>query len=575
MCARLAAVSARPGALRARLADTRARLGAAALAAVIAGLAVAPTARAQGAAPCDGPLVQTSAGPVCGLELPAYDGADVTVQAFLGIPYAESTAGENRWRPPVPKAAWTEPFLAHDYGSPCPQGADELLPQRGEKSEDCLSLNVWTPAADGAGRPVIVYVYGGAFVTGSTAAQLYPDGPLVYDGGRLAATQDVVVVTLNYRVGALGFLAGVGGLEGNYGLKDQQLALRWAQANVAAFGGDPARVTLAGQSAGAMSATAHLTAIPSSRGLFSAAIVMSNPAGMPYRGMDEATRLGMAFGDAAGCPRRGDQLACLRALPFEEIVETQTVRLVVTSVLRSGVDGLLLWSPVVDGEFLVGVPIGEAFAHGFAVPAMIGTTTGEGVIFGYGGGARMGFMEMSVAAQVMLGRRAGDLVMRHYTPGFGRDHRPAWMDMFTEVVFRCPSLGLALANGAPSYVYEFEHLSSLGLYQAAACREQACHSEDVPYVFGTAAGEKAFTPEERELSDFLQGLWGAFAHAPNTMGWTELGDGLRWPRYDASDRRVLAIGLEPHVREANLAGCDVAAEVGQIRGIVDRLPELR
>ncbi len=537
-------------------------------------LAVAQPVLPEG---CAGPLVGTSHGPVCGLELPAYEGAEATVRAFLGIPYAETTAGENRWRPPVPKAAWTEPFIADEYGAPCPQVADELQPQRGETSEDCLTINVWTPAADGAARPVFVFVYGGAFVSGSTAAELYDGGPLVYDGARLAATQDIVVVTFNYRLGALGFLAGVGGLEGNYGLRDQQLALRWVQENAAAFGGDPRRVTLAGQSAGAMSVTAHLTAVPSSDELFNAVIVMSNPAGLPYKEMSEATRLGQAFGVAAGCPRRGDQLACLRALPVEEVIETQTTRLAVTSILRSGADGLLLWSPTVDGEFLVGVPIGEAFANGYDVPAMIGTTTGEGVIFGYGGGSRMGFVGMSIAAQVLLGRDAGDLVTRHYSPGFGRDHRSAWMDMFTDVVFRCPSLGLALAGSAPTYVYEFEHLPShgLGVDWAAACTEQTCHSEDVPYVFGTAGGNKPFTPAERELSDTMQSLLGAFAHAPNTLSWRPLAGGLRWPEYEAPGRQVLAIGLTPHVREADLSGCDLAAKVGQIRGIIDRLPELR
>lgn len=522
---------------------------------------------------CGGPLVLTSSGPVCGAEFPAFEGADVAVQAFLGIPYAESTAGEGRWRPPVPKAPWIEPFVADSYGSPCPQGV-ESQPQRGEMSEDCLSVNVWTPAADGAGRPVIVFIYGGAFVAGSTAAELYRDGPLVYDAGRLAAAQDVVVVTLNYRVGALGFLAGVGGLEGNYGLRDQQLALRWVQENAAAFGGDPDRVTLAGQSAGAMSVTAHLTAIPSSEGLFDAAIVMSNPAGLPYKEMKEATDLGVAFGVVAGCPRRGDQLACLRALSFEEIVETQTSRLIVTSVLKLGADGLLLWAPTVDGEFLVGVPIGEAFEGGYDVPAIIGTTSGEGVIFGNGDGARMGFMEFSVAAQVMLGREAADLVVREYSPGFGRDHRSAWIDVFTELVFHCPSLGLALAGNGPTYFYEFEHLSSVRISDPEPCTELACHSEDVPYVFGTAAGEKPFTPEERELSDFTQRFWGAFAHAPERLQDVDLGGGLRWPQYQVPQREVLSIVLEPHVRQANLHGCNLAAEIGQIRGIIDRLPEL-
>ncbi len=511
---------------------------------------------------------------MCGVAVAAFEGSEVTVEAFLGIPYAESTAGEGRWRPPVPKAPWTETFVANAYGAPCPQGLGEMQPQFGVMSEDCLSVNVWTPAADGAGRPVIVYVYGGAFVSGSTAAELYAGGPMVYDGARLAASQDVVVVTLNYRVGALGFLAGVGGLEGNYGLRDQQLALRWVQENAAAFGGDPHRVTLAGQSAGAMSVTAHLTAIPSSAGLFDAVIVMSNPAGLPYKEMQEATDLGVAFGVAAGCPRRGDQLACLRAMAFEEIIDTQTSRLTVTSVLRLGADGLLLWSPTIDGEFLVGVPIGEAFVSGYDVPALIGTTSGEGVVFGHGGGARMGFIEFSVAAQVLLGRSSADLVVEEYSPGFGRDHRDAWMDVFTELVFHCPSLGLALAGRAPTHFYEFEHLSSLQLFGPEACSEQACHGEDVPYVFGTAAGEKPFTPEERELSDFTQRFWGAFAHAPYELDQVDLGGGLRWPRYEAPQRDVLSITLAPSVRTANLHGCDVAAEIGQIRGIIERLPEL-
>src|SRR5690606_4249664 len=501
-----------PGAGRARTLGGAGTAGPHALRALLvtalaAAIAMSGTADAQpGDAACGGPLVNTSSGPLCGLEVPAYDGADVTVQAFLGVPYAETTAGANRWRPPVPRAPWTAPLLAHDHGPPCPQAADELLPQRDEPSEDCLHLSVWTPAADGAGRPVIVYLYGGAFVNGSTVALLYEDGPLVYDGARLAATQDVVVVTINYRVGSLGFLAGVGGLEGNYGLRDQQLAMRWVKENAAAFGGDPDRVTLAGQSAGAMSVTAHLTAVPSSQGLFSSAIVMSNPAGLPYKDMTEARRVGEAFGRAAGCPRWGDVLACLRALPVEEVLTTQTSRLVATSILRSGVEGLLLWSPVVDGEFLVGVPLGEAFSRGYEVPAMIGTTTGEGATFGYGDGSRMGFLEMSIAAQVLLGREASDIVMGRYSQGFGRDHRQAWMQMFTDVVFRCPSLGLALAGSAPTFVYEFEHVPEVGIGESAACDELACHSEDVPYVFGVAAGERYFTGDERRLSDYVQRL---------------------------------------------------------------------
>ena len=182
----------------------------------ITGISLA-SSKAQGNT-CQTDAVQTGSGAVCGVK-----SADTL--AFLGIPYAESTAGDRRWTTSVPRKAWTGTYPATAFGKECPQNG---APRPLEQSEDCLSLNVWTPAARGGARlPVLVFIHGGAFVIGSSGGDVQPSDPkqAIYDGAYLAQSQKMVVVTFNYRLGALGFLAGVAGLQGNYGLQDQQLAL--------------------------------------------------------------------------------------------------------------------------------------------------------------------------------------------------------------------------------------------------------------------------------------------------------------------------------------------------------------
>lgn len=230
------------------------------------------------AAACQTATVKTTGGPVCGKTLEV-EGKPVL--AFLGIPFAESTAGPNRFQPPVPKAPWTAPFQATQFGNICPQNDD--TPGLPSQSEDCLSINIWTPNIDLSKErlPVMVYIYGGAFQFGASAMGLY-------DGSYLAARHNMVVVSFNYRSGALGFLAGVGGLSGNYGFLDQQLALKWVNQNITDFGGNPGRVTLAGESAGAMSVGLHLFSAPASQPLFQQVVLMSNPLGISYRNLTQA-----------------------------------------------------------------------------------------------------------------------------------------------------------------------------------------------------------------------------------------------------------------------------------------------
>src|SRR5580704_9358344 len=324
-----------------------------------AGATAAETGGATAAAPGSGaaPIVTTTDGAVRGTAGPGGD-------AFLGLPYAAPPAGNLRWRPPQPPAPWHGVRDATSFAPSCPQNpaGNPFLPP-GLTSEDCLYLNVYTPAprsSDQAGRPVLVWIHGGG---------LTQDGSRNYDPTTLAA-DGVVVVTINYRLGALGFLAHPalaaqpGGSAGNYGLMDQQTALHWVQANIGRFGGNPHNVTIAGESAGGLSVLAQLVS-RGSRGLFQRAIIQSGSFALNQQPLAAAEAAGETFAANAGCP---DQTAaCLRQLPASTVLAHQN------GVYIPG---------VVDGQVLT-EPIGTALADGrFAhVPILNGTNRDEERIF--------------------------------------------------------------------------------------------------------------------------------------------------------------------------------------------------
>ncbi|MET0709751.1 MAG: carboxylesterase family protein [Tardiphaga sp.] len=255
-----------------------------------------------------GPVVTTANGPVRGT---AHDG----VHDFRGIPYALPPIGALRWALPQPAKPWTEPRDATAYGSGCPQVARYGLTEAGY-NEDCLTVNVTVPdGAAGKKLPVIVWIYGGAFVGGSSA--LYPLT-------KMANTGNVVVVSLNYRLGVFGFMANPAfdaSSNGSYGLEDQRLALRWVQNNIAAFGGDPKNVTIAGESAGGASVCMHVIAPKETTGLFHKAIMQSAGCAQPLRSVAEASTIGEKVASLAGCPAGPDALACLRGKPVKELLE--------------------------------------------------------------------------------------------------------------------------------------------------------------------------------------------------------------------------------------------------------------
>jgi len=255
------------------------------------------------------PTVRTTSGPVRGR---ARDG----VHAFLGIPFAAPPFGPHRFAAPQPPEPWDGVRPAIEYGPTAPKPPtappyDTLLPEPIIPGEDCLNLNVWTPDPGAGGLPVLVWVHRGAFATGSGAVPVYDGSAFARDG--------VVCVTVNYRLGVDGFLHFADGGPVNRGLLDQVAALRWVQDNIAAFGGDPGRVTVAGQSAGAMS-VGCLLAMPAAAGLFARAVLQSG-AGHHAISAATATRVGAALAERLGRPIEREALA---AVPLPELIAAQT-----------------------------------------------------------------------------------------------------------------------------------------------------------------------------------------------------------------------------------------------------------
>lgn len=304
-------------------------------------------------------LVTVRGGQLRGIRLTAPGGP---VSAFLGIPFAEPPVGPRRFLPPEPKQPWSGVLDATTFQSVCYQYVDTLYPgfegsemwnPNRELSEDCLYLNVWTPyPRPTSPTPVLVWIYGGGFYSGASSLD-------VYDGRFLAQAEGTVLVSMNYRVGAFGFLALPGSREapGNVGLLDQRLALQWVQENVAAFGGDPMSVTLFGESAGAASVGMHLLS-PPSRGLFHRAVLQSGAPNGPWAtvGMGEARRRATLLARLVGCPPGGagsndtELVACLRTRPAQDLVDHEWHVLPQESVFRFS------FVPVVDGDFLSDTP---------------------------------------------------------------------------------------------------------------------------------------------------------------------------------------------------------------------------
>jgi para-nitrobenzyl esterase len=451
------------------------------------------------------------------------------VDRFLGIPFAQPPTGARRFRPPEPAAPWSGVREADAFGGAAPQNALDVgvLPgmEVGRQSEDCLYLNVYTPAADAGRRPVMVWIHGGGFLLGAGSQ-------LIYDGAALAERGDVVVVTVNYRLGALGFLdleprfgAEFAGAA-NLGVLDQIAALAWVRENVAGFGGDPGNVTIFGESAGGMS-VGTLLGCPAARGLYQRAIPQSGAAHNTHD-RETAARVADLYLRALGAsdPR------ALREASVEQILAAQ-----LQCSLRVGELGVLLAFQPCAGERALPEPPSAAVRAGNAagVPVLVGTTRDEWRLFEFldPGHQKMddvGFFERALAR---VGRESAAMLTDAYRKD-APDAAPA--DHFaafeTDRVFRVPAVRLADAQAphAPVYGYEFAWPSP-----ARRGALGSCHAIELPFVFGTLAapGMAAFSgsgPEAERLSEVMMDTWTAFARS---------GDPSHaaipaWPRHDAT-----------------------------------------
>jgi para-nitrobenzyl esterase len=480
---------------------------------------------------------------------------------FSGIPYARAPVGAMRWRPPLEVEPWDEIRDASTFGPIAPQSASvpgitsPSDPSASEPhSEDCLSLNVWTPEIPasptqepGLGRPVMVFIHGGGFTSGSGSVFLYRGGNLVRNG-------DAVVVTINYRLGALGFLghrdlSGPDGLVGNWGLQDQLAALRWVRDNIAAFGGDPGAVTIFGESAGGFS-VATLLGTPAAKGLFRRAIVQSG--GVHVHTVPEAERSAERLAAVLG-------LASCTRDALEGIPATELVAATEELGKRRPDPGMipLPFLPVVDGVLLPDHPQ-VAVANGSAVgiDLLIGTNRDELTLFGLGNPALMALDADGVArwvANAVPDISAPDMIdaYRSARQSRGESIEPnaIWVAIGTDIVFRWPSLQLAaahVAHGSRAFVYLFDWESP-----AFGGILGSCHALELPFVFGAVhlpvvqvfSGGGAAV---EKLSQQMQTAWLAFAATGEPSH-----DGVgSWHPWLPADRSTMIFGADTRLETA-------------------------
>ena len=485
-----------------------------AAAALMAGAGGAAAA-SPGHGPGRGPVVHTANGWVRGTT------AGTTAE-YLGIPYAAPPVGALRWQPPHPAASWRGVRAATSFAPHCAQPASPF--GVASTSENCLYLNVYAPAgAWNRDLPVMVWIHGGALVVGESND--YNPAALVRDGA--------IVVTINYRLGALGFLADSalaktpGGASGNYGLMDQQAALRWVQRNIRGFGGDPRDVTVFGESAGGLSTLSQLVS-PGARGLFQRAIVESGTYELVQQSLASAESAGAAFAAKAGCS--ANTAACLRSLPVSTILDDENT---------GGYD------PNVDGAVLP-QSIGTALASGqFShVPVIIGTNHDEWRLF-------VGLDQLEgappvtaanyvaqIASTLGVSTSIAAVVASKYPLSSYSSPAVALGAVGTDAIFACPGLSAEadLSKYTPTYAYEFNDenaperfLPSLGFPYGAA------HASEIQYLFdlSNTAFPGVLSGPQQKLARDMKRYWTNFAKA----GAPAAG----WPRYATTDQRVLSL----------------------------------
>ena len=514
-----------------------------------AGLALSLSSIAGGVSmtsSASGPVVATSSGPVEG-------SVEAGLRVFKGIPYAAPPVGKLRWKPPTAVAPWTDVRSAKAFGKACIQPttrapsiySSDVSPT----GEDCLSLNVWMPE-DAKDAPVFVWIHGGALWSGTSKETMY-------DGSALAR-QGIVVVSINYRMGVLGYLAhpqlsaeSDDGVSGNYGLLDQVAALQWVQDNIAGFGGDAGNVTIAGESAGGLSVM-YLMASPKARGLFQKAIAQS--AYMISTQALKEDRYGVPAAEKIGiqlaAKSQAVNIAGLRDIDAQALTDGAAV---LGFMPFAAVDGKVLPRQLVD-----------TFGHGeqAPVPLLVGFNSGE-----------IRSLTMlappvpanSAAYESAIRERYGDLADEFLRLYPSSNMQESIYATTRDALYGWTSERLARAQaaiGQPSYLYLFDH----GYPAADAAGLHAFHASEIPYVFGTFHKtpprwpKVETTPRETRMSDAMIGYWASFARdgVPQAKG------EAAWPRF-AQGKSYMRFGDEPQVERGLMPGMFELHEAAMVR----------
>lgn len=455
------------------------------------------------AARADSPVVaETEQGVVIGKAMPTDD-------VFLGIPFASPPTGQLRFRDPVPPGIRSAPLLAT---TPAPGCLQPVVPGSGlTVSENCLTLDIYQPRRATGRRPVMVWIYGGGFINGSSS---------MYDGSALSVAGNVVVVAINYRLGAFGFLApsalaaAQGGRTGNFGIADQTEALRWIRRNISHFGGDPNRVTIFGESAGGVSVCGQLVS-PAAAGLFGAAISQSGACGLSLATLAAAEPTSDAIVNALGCGGAGDVGACLRALPASTIQNSAPANL----------GGLL---PVIDGQ-IIPRSFNDAVTtdHFNKVPVLFGGTHDEGTVFtaqiAEASGGTITAPVFAGLLQELFGANASLVAAEYPLSAYSSPMQDA-AAVVGDSQLICPTSTseLELAARVPTFAYEYNEPDPpavVGFPTFPDFNYGDAHGDDVLYLFPNTATAADKTPAFLALSAVFMRDWAAFAtyRIPDTL----------------------------------------------------------
>ncbi|XP_071971250.1 cholinesterase-like isoform X1 [Engystomops pustulosus] len=501
----------------------------------------------------DDTIIETKQGKVSGIKKPVISH---TVTAYLGIPYAEAPTGEKRFQKPEPRAPWEGIYQATSYGNSCYQNKEEaesyidvlgtdMWNIKNEMSEDCLSLNVWVPESISTPASVMVYIYGGSFYSGSSALDLY-------DGSVLAASENVIVVSLNYRLGALGFLAFPGNAKapGNAGLFDQRLALQWVHENIAAFGGNPDSVTIFGISAGGVSVGYHVIS-PGSRPYFNRAIMQSGSptADWAFRSRESTRKLSLKLAKSVDCPTEDDDatIACLQKVDANKLTSTQIL----------GMTGptLTFFVPILDDDFLTDIPKSLVKYSKVNTDILIGVAKDDGSTF-----TLMGAPGISVKNESLINTEQLKDGLKFYFPSEDdinvksvmllykdwndaknkEKNREALEKILKDNFFTCPAKYFAnfvVKAKNNVFVYEYAHRPSI---ETLPEWMGVIHGAEVTMLFGhPLISPQKFTNQEQIFSRRLMKIWANFARNGNPSD-----DDFKWPRYSKEEQSYAILKVD-------------------------------